>query len=547
MDAATPSSLADGQRALEAGDWAAAVMAFEPLVDTGEPSVLEAYGLAIWFQGDLEKGMELRQRACLGYGEGGECNRAARLAAWVSHQYLVSGRSSLSNGWLARAERMLENRTACSGAGWVIVERARRAGAAACAAGALEAIAIGRACGDDDLEVFALSQLGRAEVALGRWESGIERLEEAMAAASAGRIRNPNTLGEAYCNLIVASTDAGDWERAAEWCEYVVGFARRTAIMPLYGACRTIHADVLIASGRWSEAEQALTDALAAHARHFPAMGDGTTATLALLRVLQGRLGEAERLLAGRDGGATTLRSLALLRAAEGRPAIAVALLERALAANDGDVLEAARIHAPLIDAHVALGDHDAAAAALGRLSGIADRSGRPYLHALAALGAARIAIAEADGATANGAAQDALDAFTRLGMPYAVAEARLELARALAIAGHPLAIEDARAALASFRELGAVRDADAAAAFLRTLGAGSAPGASVAGDLTARELQVLELVAEGMTNAQVGRALFISEKTAGHHVSAILGKLGVRNRAEAVARAAALGIARHG
>jgi DNA-binding NarL/FixJ family response regulator len=58
---------------------------------------------------------------------------------------------------------------------------------------------------------------------------------------------------------------------------------------------------------------------------------------------------------------------------------------------------------------------------------------------------------------------------------------------------------------------------------------------------LTSREQEVLELVSLGASNADVAAALFISEKTAGHHVSHILAKLGVRNRTEAAAHAARL------
>ncbi len=123
--------------------------------------------------------------------------------------------------------------------------------------------------------------------------------------------------------------------------------------------------------------------------------------------------------------------------------------------------------------------------------------------------------------------------------MPHDAAEARLELARGSAADVPELAREDARVAYAAFRELGAARGMDAAAAFLRDLGGGTPAGPRMHGELTAREREVLGLVSRGMTNAQIAHTLFISEKTAGHHVSRILSKLGVRNRAEAATHAA--------
>lgn len=69
---------------------------------------------------------------------------------------------------------------------------------------------------------------------------------------------------------------------------------------------------------------------------------------------------------------------------------------------------------------------------------------------------------------------------------------------------------------------------------------AASAPGGGAIAALTPRERQVLELVAEGLTNPQIGQRLFISPKTASVHVSAILAKIGAANRAEAAALYAA-------
>jgi DNA-binding CsgD family transcriptional regulator len=61
---------------------------------------------------------------------------------------------------------------------------------------------------------------------------------------------------------------------------------------------------------------------------------------------------------------------------------------------------------------------------------------------------------------------------------------------------------------------------------------------------LTPRELEVLELLAEGLSNAELARRLVVSERTAGHHVSAVLRKLNVRTRGEAAAQARRLGLA---
>jgi DNA-binding NarL/FixJ family response regulator len=370
----------------------------------------------------------------------------------------------------------------------------------------------------------------------GRREEGMALLEEALAAASAGRARNLHTLAEAYCNLIEACAAAGEWERALEWCEMVDEFARDNAAPPLFGACRTVHADVLLAAGRWDEAEDALEAALAAHARYIPQMGAPAVAKLAELRVRQGRLAEAEQLLAGREEEPAALRALALLRIAQDRPRGAAALLERGLRAVDGNAVRTTQMLAPLVDARLACGDAAGAREAAEQLAGLADGAGIRLIRARAALAAARVALASGARADAAESARLALAGFGALAMPLDAAEARLELARATG--DEEVAADETRAALAAFRELGATRGIDAAAALLRDLGAGTAARSRVTGELTARELEVLGLLGLGMSNAEIARALVISEKTAGHHVSRILMKLGVRNRTEAAVHA---------
>ena len=371
-------SLIEGMQAMERADWESARVAFEAVLASGESAdARDGLGQALWFLGDVAGGIAMRERAFEEHVRAGRCDDAARMAVWVSHQHFIAGRASAARGWLARSERALEDVDGCAGHGWVAVERARHAGSVEeQIAHARRAMEIAREHDAGDLEVFALSLLGRAEVNAGRREHGMELLEEAMAAATAGRVRNVHTLAEAYCNLIEACAGAGEWERAQEWCELVDDFARTHATAPLFGACRTVHADVLVAAGRWPEAEHALESALATHERYVPEMGVPAIARMAELRVRQGRLAEAAQLLAGAAEQPSSLRALALLRLAENRPQVAAALLERGLRGTEGNAVRAAQMLAPLVDARLACGDVAGAREAADQLAAFADASG---------------------------------------------------------------------------------------------------------------------------------------------------------------------------
>jgi DNA-binding NarL/FixJ family response regulator len=531
----------NGVLALEQADWDAARITFESALDTAEePEAHEGLGLALWMLGRIPEGISEREQAYDGYVAADRCDEAARVAVWVSHQHLLGGRASAARGWLARAERSVEGSPASSpGRGWVAVERARHTlSVQEQIAHAQQAVEIARSEGEGDLEVFALSLLGRAVVSAGRREDGLRLLEEAMAAASSGRVYNVHTLAEAYCNLIEGCAYAGEWERGNEWCELVSEFARTHKTEPLFGACRTVHANVLLATGQWPQAEDALEGALAVHARNVPHMAAPAVAALAELRVLRGRLLDAKTLLRGREEEPASLRALALLHLAEGRPQEAAALLQRGLLATTDNPVRAAALMAPLVDARLECGDAEAALAAAADLSVLAASTSIRLIQAYADLATARVALAEGRPTEAAEPARCALTAFSRLAMPFGAAQARLDLARALAGDAPGLARDEARTAYAAFSELGAVRAMDGAASLLRDLGGGTAPRRSAGGELTAREREVLDLIALGMSNARIGTTLSISEKTAGHHVSRILAKLGVHNRAEAAAHA---------
>jgi DNA-binding CsgD family transcriptional regulator len=125
---------------------------------------------------------------------------------------------------------------------------------------------------------------------------------------------------------------------------------------------------------------------------------------------------------------------------------------------------------------------------------------------------------------------------FAAQGLALDAARARFALARSLDATDPEVATGEARTALSEFERLGAPRDADQAAAFLRDRGVAGRTGPKTLGTLTRREREVLALVGEGLSNAEIAARLFISTKTAEHHVGNILAKLHARTRAEAAA-----------
>ena len=152
-----------------------------------------------------------------------------------------------------------------------------------------------------------------------------------------------------------------------------------------------------------------------------------------------------------------------------------------------------------------------------------------------------RVAGARHEIPAAVAALEAAAGRFTELALPFEAARTQLDLGRVLAPSDPDLAIAHARRALGAFEQLGATFDADGTAAFLRGMGVVARVGPKGIGTLTAREQDVLRLLAAGFSNPEIGVRLQMSRKTAAHHVSNILSKLELRNRAQAAAYAAAL------
>jgi DNA-binding NarL/FixJ family response regulator len=307
----------------------------------------------------------------------------------------------------------------------------------------------------------------------------------------------------------------------------------------LLAFCRTCCADVFAANGRIDAAEAELEHAV----RELAAAGQRSrcippSARLAEIRVLQGRLDEAEQLLVGLEAEPEAVQARVAVRLARGEVGAASALLVRRLDALGWTNLLAAPLLAQLIEARLAEDRLDDARAPAAALDVIAESGGRDRVVAFAVAARGRLALAE-EREDAPELLLEAVNCFAALGLRLDAARIRLELARSISTSSPDAAVDTARHARTELEALGALRDADAAASFLRSLGAKGRAGPRAVGLLSRREIEVLRLLGEGLTNKQIGGRLFISPKTVEHHLSRIYSKLEVTTRAEAATYAA--------
>ena len=526
--------------AFEAGDWDRARELFENLLDgDDDPDARDGLGQVLWFLCEIDEGIALREQAYAAFRKAGDTERAADIALWLSIEYASAyGQMAVANGWFRRGERLLDGAPPCAAHVELEVQRARRADSPDEAEQHYDrALAIARELGDFDFEIRALSQLGIHRVEVGQTDEGIGLLDEAMAAATGGEMHDPWHIGGACCSMLAVCDEISDLDRAAEWCRVVVDFTRRRRWVPLFAWCRSAYAGVLTATGQWELAEQELAASLRAYGGEGKPMAAYPLARLAELRLRQGRVDEAARLVAGHETHSRAAIVAVQVQLARGETALARKRLEQRLATLASDHPGAVTLLPLLVEAALAEGDVDAARDAATRLLALGRDLGRESVVAAAELAAGRVAAAAGDEA-ALAHLEVALAGFARLGMPHEEGRARLELAAALAPHAPEQAAEEGRRALTLLERLGALRDADRAAALLRSLGGAGRSAPRLGGELTGREREVLELLAEGLSNAGIAERLVITPKTAEHHVGRILRKLGLKNRAEAAAYA---------
>jgi LuxR family maltose regulon positive regulatory protein len=537
----------EGNAALARGAWAEARAIFERELEAHETvDALEGLSWSAWWVEDVATCLEARERAYRLSRREGDMRRAAMLALWVADDYLIlRGEHAIANGWFQRAARILEGLDTCPEHGWLdsllgyvatVDGDPRKAKVLA-----TRARELGRELGVVSLEMFALAVEGLALVNEGEVADGMGCLDEATAAALAGEFEEIVAAGWTFCFLLNACERVRDYERAAEWCRKVEELSRAMKTNFVTLACRAHYGAVLTWHGRWREAERSLTEAERL-ATERPSWGGLAIIRLADLRRRQGRFVEAEELLERRPGNPLAPVVMAELALDRGDAAAAVELLEPVLrrVPEVNRTLRAAPLDV-MVRAEVATGATEAAASHVTELRSIAESLGTRPLRASLSLAEGLVAEAAGDLDPARESLQDAVELFAASGASFELARAQLELARILASLGRAdAAVRETRRALSRLEEIGASTEAARARDLLRSLGAPAKAIRATRRDqfLTPREIEILRLVSEGLTDAEIAARLVLSKHTVHRHLQNAYARLGCSSRAAAVAKA---------
>lgn len=538
---ARPQTLVDrGFDALASGEWTAAHEFFdEALDDDASAEALLGMAESSWWLGDMSRAIACRTEAYVAFRDRDETVGAAMVALRLAFDSASAlGNPPMARGWLGRARCLIEEadeellRGHLCLIGSYIEQDLQIADRLAA-----EALGIAQSLGDRNLDLMAMSQAGSVQVALGRVAEGLDLQGEAVVAALAARGDDLDAVVFTSCNMITSCARCAAFQHAVQWIRATTDFTDEYGCPFLLAECRTYFGGVLVAIGDWERAEAELRAAIALTDDSVPVLHRKALASFAELRLLQGSLAECERLIAGLEDHAETATIFALLHLEQGRPEIAAATARRRLERGPDDEMERAALLELAGCAALAISDTDSAGARSDALVDLAGATDSGVIEARSDRLAGAVAAATGQAEPARRRLDAALAGFVALEMPFEAARTRGQLARLLADSDRDVAVAEARLALDVFEALGAGREADATIRILDDLGVHARrSGLPTGGDLTRRENEVLELVADGMSNPDIADRLYISRKTVEHHVASILRKLGVRNRAEAAA-----------
>jgi DNA-binding NarL/FixJ family response regulator len=534
------AELEQGREAYAERKWVDAYRALAA-ADRAEPlgaEDLELVARASYMLGRDDDYVSGLERAHHAYLESGQALPAVRCAWWIGHNFLFRGEMGPAKGWFARAQRLLEReRRDCVERGYVLIaallEHVFGGDHEAAHAVAVEITEIGERFGDQDLVAMGLMEQGHALVRRGRTREGLRLVDETMVAVTTG-VLSPIVAGIVYCNTIAFCQGVYELRRAQEWTATLTRWCDEQPDMVAHnGLCLVHRAQLMTLAGTWDAALEELRrlgERYTEGVLNQRALGHAAYQRGEVHR-LQGEFEEAEA--AYRQAtrfGREPQPGLALLRLGQGRGDAAAAAIRRAVS-ETSQPLKRATLLPAYVEITVAAGDLDAARSACRELDETAERQDTDLLHAMAAQARGEVALANDDAETALAALREACQAWQGLDAPHEAARARALLGLTCrALGDEDTAAFELDAARGVFSELGAAP----ALTWIDSLSDRAA--AADEHGLTARELEVLRLVAAGKTNREIAAALVISERTVARHLQNIFAKLRVSSRTAASA-----------
>lgn len=539
MSGGNSSALDDIGAAIARQDWQGAHTAASTADFSDEPTLeagrLDLLADAAWWLGQLDDCTRAREAAYRFYDDLGDTRRAGQCAVWLYEHHAFTGRSAIAGAWLRRARRALESDPDCVPYGALLLREAEVAHGQGrldeAYALAERVVALGRRLRSFDLEAEALQAAGRVLIDQGQPEEGLARLDEAMLFAVEGRL-GPYSTGKVYCSLIGACEDVGDFDRAAEWTDATQRWADEHPFAIFPGICRVHRAIVLKRRGALLEAEHEAARACEELEHSRPV---ASAAAWIEVGDICRRLGELERSEAAftkaQEISGSPCSALALLRLAQGKTDAANTIISGCMERVTAPLARASLLP-NYVQVAVAAGDVDGGSAAVEELANLLERFDSPTGQAALRVARGRVLLASGDPHAAQTALQDALERWQHLGVPYEAATTGTLLGQALRQCG------DDDAAAVAFRTAAALFDRIGARNRDEVPSSATASKPALPAGLTDREVEVLQLVAAGLTNHDIAAALFLSVKTVSRHLTNIFTKIGVTSRAAATAYA---------